>query len=873
MIRYIIYVDILGFENLPQEISEKTGLYVDRIRQDYFSKPLKEAIAKIKKKGIQTFNGISAIEGSDSCVLVVDTFQATCEILSMLASIEIPHKDYGYIPFEIALDVREFDVSDIEPINKDEIIKFLKNDILSQYRKYYRAKHRESIRNTFVVATEQFINQLEPLDRTYYEKISYVRKKFFIADLKKILERSQVYKFLKEVNIEGSKLYDRINDLYISPIEYEEINQALERNRIVFITGTAEYGKTYTAVRLLWEYFIKGYKPKWITGGEVPERIEARKKFEDIEKELKPHHIIYFEDPFGKIRYERKEDLERNIGGIIESVQRGNNVYVIVTSREEVFKEFKRESLSSVQLEKFVEKLNIKKPSYNYGKRKKILISWAKLKGCEWLKNSQLKKSVLDYLKNNKYLPTPLSIRQFVISSSHVAELNKLKDKIKEKSEDTTEAFAKEVENMSYDKVLFLSFPFIHDFKVSFVKKVFNELAKDLNIKTYGFDEILEWFKEDKIDIRGKKIKFTHPSYLDSKRYLFFKRGKPTETNRKIFSKVIEKISEKGEREKLIIILTIVNNFDILTSKSHELLKNLVKDEKCGTLAAISIVNRLDECSDKLKKLLFRLLRNEKIATHVVMFISDMSKRLPHKAGSLQLELLKREKLARNVARLCIMNYEKVSDESKQLLLRLLKEENVAQFVSMCWINNLDKLDDELKDILFSSLKNEKVALFAALYLLTKFNNLTKEERLILSRLLRRKKIMGRVAGILLTSIELFPKEVEVKILDKLLGRSKVITYLLVDLITSFEKLPKKSKNALIKQIETETFPNYMLLEVSKKLKRDLPKKIELSPNKIKKQIKEGYKHLLKVHEVKREQEPKSPKALASQDGKESRAN
>lgn len=868
MIRYIIYVDILGFENLPQEISEKTGLYADRIRQDYFSKPFKEAITKIEKKCIQTFKGISEIEGSDSCILVVDTFQATCKILSMLTSIEIPHKDYGYIPFEIALDVREFeDVSDIELINKDEIIKFLKNDILSQYRKYYRAKHRESIRNTFVVATEQFINQLEPLDRTYYEKISYVRKKFFIADLKKILERSQVYKFLEEINIEGSKLYERINDLYIPPLEYEEIKKALEKENIVFITGAAEYGKTYTAVRLLWEYFIKGYIAKWIPGGETEERVKARKILEDIEKELKPNHILYFEDPFGKIRYEKKEDMERKIGEIVENVQSKREAYVVITSREEVFKEFEKENLSAIKLRNFEMKMNIKKPSYNYKKRKNILITWAKVKGCLWIKNTYKKNLVLSYIKNKKYLPTPLSMRQFVIATSNMTEPKELLKKIKEKSKETAAAFAKEVESLSNDKILFLSFPLISSrFKINFFKKVFNELVNDLNIETSGFEEILEWFKEDKIDIRRGEIKFVHPSYEEAKRLLLFKKGKHTKFNKEIYSNVLKKLLEKGKEAKNKVVFDIIRNLDILSGEFYDLLTNLIKNDETKWLVGIAVISWYRSVPDKAKEILNIITKNKRIAGGLVWFIQENLKELPEEAKELQSRILKRDEVCEETASFIIEKISQASEESKELLNEMLEREHVAQHSSMYFIENLDRLDKDLRDSFIHSLKKENVALFLALYLIKNFSDLTKEKRKFLFRILRRKKIMGKVAGILLTNIELFPKEVEVKILDRLLGRSKVITYLLVDLITSFEKLPKKSKNALIKQIETKTLPNYMLLEISKKLKRDLPKKIELSPNKIKKQIKEGYKHLLKVQKVKREQETKDPKVLASLD-------
>jgi hypothetical protein len=73
--------------------------------------------------------------------------------------------------------------------------------------------------------------------------------------------RSKVYDFLEIIGKPGSKSYDRIDRLYVPPKEYDDIKKLLFEKQIVFITGTAEYGKTYTAVRLLWEYFMKGYEP------------------------------------------------------------------------------------------------------------------------------------------------------------------------------------------------------------------------------------------------------------------------------------------------------------------------------------------------------------------------------------------------------------------------------------------------------------------------------------------------------------------------------------------------------------------------------------------------------------------------------------
>jgi hypothetical protein len=73
------------------------------------------------------------------------------------------------------------------------------------------------------------------------------------AEMESILEENnlgllKISDFLYKVGLE-SELYKWINELYIPPLEYEEIKDVLKEKRIVFITGEREYGKTYTALR------------------------------------------------------------------------------------------------------------------------------------------------------------------------------------------------------------------------------------------------------------------------------------------------------------------------------------------------------------------------------------------------------------------------------------------------------------------------------------------------------------------------------------------------------------------------------------------------------------------------------------------------
>ncbi len=836
---FLIFIDILGFDLLPREIAKKTGFNESKIRQEFISKPFKRKLSSIRRRCINVSEAISEIEGSDCYILLVNNLQVLMGIICDFTKINIPHKDYGHIPVEVAIDMKEIkDEKGIELINRAETIEFLKNDILKPFRNFYKSSKGKSIKDTFLVSTENFINELDLLDRKYCQKIKYKGKTFFSIDKEKVWERCKVYEFLERINIKGSKIYDRINDIYIPPLEYQDIKKTLEKNRVVFITGTTECGKTYTAIRLLWEYFNLGYTPIWISGAEESERIEARKKMEDIERELKPNQILYFEDPFGRTRYERRESLERKIGEIIDCVQRIDDSYLIITSREEVFKDFEKEHLSSLEIKRFEQKLNLKKPSYEFKKRKQILIKWAESKGCEWLENSRNKNIVINSLKDIKNLPTPLSIREFVLASFRLTTKKELYEKIAEKSESTAKVFAREIENMSLGKTLFLTFPFIHAFKFEFVEREFNALAKKLKIDdSVDFNEVFQWFREDKIDVMEDKIKFIHPSYEQAKYHLLFRDGHPTKYNREIFSKVIDRLSKKHERIKLIVALELVDTFNFITEETKAILKKLIKKKKVASLAAIAIINNYTRISKELEKILENLIEDKEIAVFVALFISDYKDRLPSRANKLKSKILSDNEVASACVWTIFSKYDYVPERTRKLALKLTKKEEVAQRVSMRIVDNVEKLSKEKRKFLAILLKNEQVAVFTALYLIKRSEELSKGQKKILENILRGKEIAAYVAGILVTHREEFPDRIADKFLDKLLDKVEVGIYLCIDLLKLYEELPK---NNVIEQIKNEVLYQYLLLANSHKQKKQI-NMIEINKEKVKKLIKDGY--------------------------------
>ena len=330
--------------------------------------------------------------------------------------------------------------------------------------------------------------------------------------------------------------------------EFSDIQKTLNEKRIVFITGTQEYGKTYTAVRLMWEYFKKGYEPHWIKGGEERERITVRQRLEEIRAELKPNRIIYFEDPFGKTRYEKREGLEKEIGTIIDCVRIADNVYVVITSREEVFKEFEKEKLTKKSIREFEKSLNLKTPSYGVEKRKEILAKWAENEGCTWFGDEQLRDPILESMEDEDVLSTPLRIRGFAFDTVDVDRKDQLEEKIREKSEEVEMAFSREIKSMSDDKILFLSLLFIFGYsKVGFIRRMYEEMVRNLCIRgACEFDRVLDWFKNDKVNV-SVFLEFSHPAYFEALENLLVENGYITRINRKIFGRLLTRLAEKNE--------------------------------------------------------------------------------------------------------------------------------------------------------------------------------------------------------------------------------------------------------------------------------------------------------------------------------------
>lgn len=648
------------------------------------------------------------------------------------------------------------------------------------------------------------------------------------------IQKNLINSFLKEIGQSENNLYKNIDFVYVPPIEYRDIWDTLRDKRIVFLTGTPEYGKTFTAIYLLWRYYNLGYEPKWITKDEFENLIEIEERMEKIKNELKPGRILYFEDPFGKITYESREGLEQEIRIIFEQIEKIENVFIIFTSRIEIFKEFKKESLSDALFKMFEVKLNIKKPSYDSQKKKEILTKWSMISNVFWLSDPNLRDYVFLELERESNLPTPLNIKDFVLSTIKINNKEDLRKEIINKSFETHLTFSKEIKNMDEEKQLFLLFLFIlGKVRVEILKSYFNKFLLTKEIKRLlGFDGVLRWFKDDKIliDLENQAM-FSHPSYSEALKYLIFN---DLEFKQQWVSKFLELINTLSlssitfksvaffiaqyynnlpEKVKQILFkpYTVKENNISIAKALEENFKNFTDEESHNLLC--NLVRK----QKKVQKIIARILRNEfdlinKNSRTEILIKLTKSKRIPKDVTYLLLEnynTLRDQELQvlfnisinnrniNNTLNAIADNFNRVPQNVKNIFLGYLNHEGKIGIIYPAIAKNFNKFPDNVKEIL---IKNSYIPSYASAItwaIVHNYNQLPENLIKVIFKYAENDNTMGVLSKPIMVCYYKLPENIR-NLLFKLCEKEHIARNTALSLKSRFKKLPENIRNSLL---------------------------------------------------------------------------
>ncbi len=510
---FLVWVDILGFDNLAKEISGKCQVD-ERIIRSHFQGLLKSKIEELNSKRI--ILGKTQL-GGDDWLLAVDSIEAVLTTISKILDHNTGYLNYEKMPLEIGVGIGEFDrwaeLNGNKLIVENSAINFLKSNIIGTYKEIYKKKNSQSIASTFVVLTKSVVAMLQVWDKFFCKGVKNSESElFYIAEVEAIKRRASVFEFLKKIGTTPDGSFGRIDSIFIPPNEYEEIKENLEKQKIVFLIGDPEIGKTYCAIQLMWEYYQKGYVPIWELGGEPPQRERVRRKISDCQ--IKESSITYFEDIFGKTKFEDREDLRRNIAGFLNKVEQ-SNARAIISSREKVFSEYEREKLSQSDLRKYSIEMALMKPSYTKEKMNLILAIWAKQFDCKWLSDTELAVSIIGLATNS--LTTPLSLHDFASESANYKDLESIKTIINKKSKETKNAFAEEIAQMNKEGLLFFSLVcLLQPVDPTKIEQLYNDHCKTLglNLELNSFRELEnQYISKITRDETHGEFNFKHSSY------------------------------------------------------------------------------------------------------------------------------------------------------------------------------------------------------------------------------------------------------------------------------------------------------------------------------------------------------------------------
>ena len=526
----------------------------------------------------------------------------------------------------------------------------------------------------------------------------------------KIDEARTIQNFIKLLGISDSSRYAHIEELYVPPKEYDDIKDTLEKERIVFISGPPEFGKTFTAVKLLWEWYKQGYHVEWKKGDDETQREKVRSSLGGNIESLNAKTIYYYEDPFGLIKYENKSgELELKISRITRAIQNTSDSYVIITSREDVFDEFKKRSFSKNRLELFEKKLSIISPSYDMQASEQMILKYGNYKQCSWFNDSVLKEFVIEKIRKENVLPSPLSIFNYSIISKEDISKEQLQISIKKSSEEVGEQFAHELMEMNEDEKLFFTILFlVRDIgSTPLLSDHFFDDENKISSKANTYITIVNKFKDKKIELdnfkpsdKGRgfiKIQLIHPSFYHAWEFLI---------QQQVFRDIASAVICENNRKNRFHLY--IKNYSILNDGAKRKLLEFLDSPEDAKNIAEEIISYYESSPKELKDILKRAVQiatakgdfgdylMESVVRNIKIFPKEVRKLIGDFGGD-------------GCAYEIIRNWDKIEDDDRKLLFTIINNGKAQSRTLKIIIKKYHSLPEEIHKEILTIFQNLKI--------------------------------------------------------------------------------------------------------------------------------------------------------------------
>lgn len=550
MKQVLIYIDIMGFEDRALDEARITGRPVEDIRGSY--------IYSIHNKlvSLNNYNIISRYDkmSPDSWMIFAEDLVSGLEAIDELLKTTFK--------FEIAIAIKEAIQSSSQMSSlSNEVLAFLKSNVIQQYREIYKTKSGTSPLETFILLTEDAYNKINNKDICIGP---YSDAKFYSINMERLKPFLTMNNFIKRIKSYRPE-YFRIEDLFVPHSGYDKIINILESYNIVFLIGDAEVGKTFTAIKLLLDFYKSGYEPVYVPEERISDQLRLIRDGVEIEDKA-----IYLEDTWGKVEFHSFECIYSEIGSFIRQIK-GKNCKIIISSRLQVFQVFEKKLEIAEGISKYVVEFLVA-TAYDNSKLAIMLDKYVEVFKPVWRNEPALKSMIIKSLSTK--LQTPLSIKKLIELTENDLDQEQIIKGIQVASEETKISFAREinelVERKQYDSLTFLGLAYLG---MNFEKsKIYfdNVLIKLDNhgydtIKSRCFKELYKEFDHKKIELIYDTLRFTHPSYEEAFKKSLADKSKINNIIGTIFSNILFMIEQDEDIDSIIHLARIIlKDFNII---------------------------------------------------------------------------------------------------------------------------------------------------------------------------------------------------------------------------------------------------------------------------------------------------------------------
>jgi len=197
---FFIYIDILGFEQLPRELAEQSKFDEDWIRQFAFLSPFRQIIQDLHHDKDVIIDHLK--EEADSCSFLTHDLDSLFKIINKFSHISLPTKigEIETVPIEVGIDyVNNQKELCVDPIASQKIISSLKKNFFGIYRQWFKTQNHDSIKRSYIIISESVYQKLKNHQKRDCEKLPIKDQDLFLLPSAIVDREKEIHDFLSTI--------------------------------------------------------------------------------------------------------------------------------------------------------------------------------------------------------------------------------------------------------------------------------------------------------------------------------------------------------------------------------------------------------------------------------------------------------------------------------------------------------------------------------------------------------------------------------------------------------------------------------------------------------------------------------------------------